>query len=285
MKKIALVMDSTGYLTSDILTKYQIYVVPLNVTIGDETYPENQLANSDFFQKLNKISGFSTTSQPSVGSFLETYESLFTKGVEEIISIHISRALSGTISAAEMARDMASNHNIYVVDSGTAALSLGLLAWSAAEWIEHGLSAQEIVNKLGELRDETELYFIVDTLEYLRRGGRIGGGAALIGTLLQIKPILFVNKQGQIDVFDKVRSRAKAWDRVREQLNNALKIGRRYRICVQYVGIPDIGERIANELREHYPQHEIRIFEAGPVIATHVGPGAFGISFQPIALN
>lgn len=281
MDKIGLVMDSTGYLSLDLIEKFQIKIVPLNVTIGNETFPETEISNQEFFARLNKTGGTSTTSQPSVGTFLETYEQLFAGGAESIISLHISRALSGTITAAEMAREMSSKTNIYIVDSGSSALSLGLLAWAAAEWCNEGLPAAEIVKKVEELKDKTELYFIVDTLEYLRRGGRIGGGAALIGTFLQIKPILYTTKEGHIDVFDKVRTKAKAWESVRELLAKALAHGLPYRICVQHVGIPDVGEKIAGELREQYPEHEIKVFEAGPVIATHVGPGAFGLSFQP----
>ncbi|MHB1651958.1 MAG: DegV family protein [Desulfitobacteriaceae bacterium] len=279
--KTAIVTDSTGYLTSDILERFQIQVVPLNVTIGDETFAETNLSNKDLFYKLSNISGFSTTSQPSVGAFLEVYEALFASGAEDIVSIHISRALSGTPVAAQMACDLASRPNIYVVDSGSTALSLGLMVWGAAEWAEQGLPAHEIVEKLKELKRKTELYFIVETLDNLRRGGRIGGGAALIGTLLQIKPILYVNDRGEIDVFDKVRSRAKAWKRVGDQLDQALAQGFHYRICVQHIGIPELGEKIADELRTKYPEHEIRVFEVGPVIATHVGPGTFGLSFQP----
>lgn len=281
MQRTAIVMDSTGYLTQDILNQYHIHVVPLNVTVGDETFPETKLNNGVLFAKLKNITGFSTTSQPSVGAFLEVYEALFASGAEEIVSIHISKALSGTVLSAQMARDLASNKNIQIFDSGTAALSFGLLAWAAAEWAEAGFSAAEIVGKLSVLRKKTELYFIVETLENLRRGGRIGGGAALIGTLLQIKPILYVNGHGEIDVFDKVRSRVRAWERVRLELKQRLETGNAYRICVIHVEAPETAENIARELREAYPNQDIRCFEAGPVIATHVGPGAFGLAFHP----
>lgn len=274
-------MDSTGYLTPDILDRFQIRVVPLNVTVSEETFSETELATADFLAKLKTISGLATTSQPSVGDFLNVYEALFASGVEEIISIHLSRTLSGTVATAQMARDLASKPGIYVVDSETASLSFGLLGWAAAEWAAAGIPAQVIVQRLGELRKETRLYFIVETLENLRRGGRIGGGAALIGTLLQIKPILFVTEQGKIDVFDKVRSRARAWERVKQELRADLAQGGHYRICVQHVGIPDVGEKLAIELKAEYPDQDIRVFEAGPVIATHVGQGAFGLSYQP----
>ncbi len=281
MNRTAIVMDSTGYLTSDILSKHHIQVVPLHVTVGEETFLETELTNEALFSKLNQISGFSTTSQPSVGAFLDIYEGLFSQGVEEIISIHLSRALSGTLVSAQMARELASNKNIHIFDSGSAALSFGLLAWAAAEWADAGLSAAAIMDKLTALKEKTELYFIVETLENLRRGGRIGGGAALIGTLLHIKPILHFNEQGEIDVFDKVRSRARAWERVRRELNERLASGGSYRICVIHVSSPELAENIAQELRKAYPHQDIRLFEAGPVIATHVGPGAFGLAFHP----
>jgi len=274
-------MDSTGYLPNDILEQFQIRVVPLNVNIGDEMFSETKLSIAIFFEKLSHISGLSTTSQPSVGAFLETYESLFSEGIEDIVSIHISSAISGTFHSAQMAKDLASNPNIHLFDSRSAALGLGVLAWAAAEWAGQGLSALEIMAQLQNLKQQTELYFVVNTLENLRKGGRIGGAAALVGTLLQIKPILYFNKHAQIDVFDKVRSRSKAWQRVLDELSRALSSGKRYRICVMHVNIPEEGEALLNELQVRFPEHEVRLFELGAVIATHIGPGAFGLVFHP----
>lgn len=281
MRKIGIVMDSTGYLPKDILEQFQIRVVPLTVTIGNETFYENELSNVVYFEKLSHISGLSTTSQPSIGAFLETYEAMFSEGVEDIVSLHISSAISGTYHSAQMAKYLASSPNIHVFDSSSSALGLGVLAWAAAEWANQGLSALRIMAQLHDLKQQTELYFIVNTLENLRKGGRIGGAAALVGTLLQIKPILYFNQKAQIDVFDKVRSRSRAWQRVLEELNRALATGKRYRICVMHVNIPEEGALLLNELKARYPEHEVRLFEAGAVIATHVGPGAFGLTFHP----
>ncbi len=281
MRKIGIVMDSTGYLPNAILEQFQIRVVPLSVNIGNETFYETELSNAVYFEKLSHISGLSTTSQPSVGSFLETYESLLAEGIEEVVSIHISSAISGTLHSAQMAKELASSPNIHLFDSRSSALGLGVLAWAAAEWAAEGLSALQIMDRLHNLKQQTELYFIVNTLENLRKGGRIGGAAALVGTLLQIKPILYFNQNAQIDVFDKVRSRSRAWHRVLEELNRALSSGQRYRICVMHVNIPEEGEILLNELKGRFPEHDVRLFEAGAVIATHVGTGAFGLTFHP----
>ena len=256
-------------------------MVPLTVNIGNETFYENELSNVVYFEKLSHISGLSTTSQPSIGAFLETYEAMFSEGIEDIVSIHISSAISGAYHSAQMAKDLASSPNIHVFDSSSSALGLGVLAWAAAEWANEGLSALRIMAQLQDLKQQTELYFIVNTLENLRKGGRIGGAAALVGTLLQIKPILYFNQKAQIDVFDKVRSRSRAWQRVLEELNRALATGKRYRICVMHVNIPEEGALLLNELKARYPEHEVRLFEAGAVFATHVGPGAFGLTFHP----
>lgn len=274
-------MDSTGYLTHDILQQFRILVVPLAVTIGPETYPETELSNERYFEKLTQIDGLSTTSQPSVGTFLAAYESLFAQGYEEIISLHLSSAISGTLRSAQMAIDLASNTKIHVFDSGSSALGLGALAWATAEWAEQGLKSAEILGNLTTLKEQTELYFIVNTLENLRKGGRIGGAAALLGTLLQIKPILYFNRQAEIDVFDKVRSRSRAWQRVIEELTRAISNGRRFRIYVMHVNIPQEGEALLEEIKLRFPEHDVRLFEAGPVIATHVGTGAFGLVFHP----
>ena len=281
MRKIGIVIDSTGYLSNDILEQFQIRVVPLQVNIGDEMFSENELSNVIFFEKLSHISRLSTTSQPSVGAFLKTYESLFSEGNEDIVSIHISSAISGTIHSAQMAKDLASSLNIHLFDSRSSALGLGVLGWAAAEWANQGLSAFQIMAQLHILEQQTELYFIVNTLENLRKGGRIGGAAALVGTLLQIKPILYFNQQAQIDVFDKVRSRSRAWQRVLDELDRAISSGKRYRICVMHVNIPEEGETLLNELKIRFPEHEVRLFELGAVIATHIGTGAFGLAFHP----
>lgn len=280
LRNTAIVMDSTGYLTPDILNKNSIEVVPLNVTINNESFAENELSNENFFIKLGN-KGTSTTSQPSVGAFLQTYQSLITEGYKEIVSIHLSRKISGTITTAQMARELLPDVPIQIFDSGSSALGLGLLAWAATEWADTGHSASDIINQLSELKEQTELYFIVDTLEYLQRGGRIGGASALLGTLLQIKPILYFNPSGEIDVFEKVRTKGKAWQRVYKELERANSSGVTYRIAVMHVGLPEEANEIAKGLRQKYPAHEIRVFEAGPVIATHIGPGASGLAFHP----
>lgn len=285
MRKTAIVMDSTGYLTPDLLEQLQIEVVSLSVTLNGQTYLETELPNAVFFSQSSKTSGLAITSQPSVGAFLEVYEKLFATGIEEIVSIHLSQALSGTLRAAQMAKSMTPRQAIHIFDSGSAALGLGLLAWVAAEWAQKGRRAAEIISELNVLKKQTELYFIVDNLENLRRGGRIGGAAALLGNLLQIKPILYVDGKGEINVLDKVRSRTRAWQRVLDELTRAMQTGRNYRICVQHVGIPEEGEKLLAEVQKCYPEQDVRLFEAGPVIATHVGPGAFGLAFQPYPLK
>jgi len=274
-------MDSTGYLTQDILDQFQICVVPLTLNIGDETFSEIELSNVIFFEKLSHITGLPRTSQPSVGAFLETYEFMFSEGIEEIVSIHLSAAISGTLHSAQMAVDLASSPNIHIFDSGSAALGLGALAWAAAEWVEEGLCVSDILANLNILKRQTKLYFIVNTLENLRKGGRIGGATALVGTFLQIKPILYFNQRAEIDIFDKVRSRSRAWQRVLDELTHALSTGKRYRICVMHVHKPEEGATLLNELQARFPEHEVRLFEAGPVIATHVGLGAIGLAFYP----
>lgn len=281
MSKTAIIMDSTGYLSLDIINAYNIRIVTLSVNIGGETFPEIALTNAEFFEKLERINGTSTTSQPSVGAFAETYKEVLDQGFEEIVSLHLSEKISGTYASATMAKEMLGNPNIHVFDSGSSALGLGLLAWAAADWAKEGLSAQEIITKLKFLKADCDLFFIVDTLEYLHRGGRIGGASALFGTLLQIKPILYFNEEGIIDVFDKVRSKNRALQRVYKELDQALASGKPHRIAVMHVRALQEAKEIAEELKQKYPGQDIRIFEAGPVIATHVGPGALGLAYHP----
>ncbi len=281
MKKTAIVMDSTGYLTLDLIDQLNIKVVPLTVNLGNETFPENQLSNAELFTKIEATNMLPTTSQPSVGSFLETYQTLAASGVTEIVSIHLSQAISGTLTSARMAKELLSDLNIQIYDSGASALGLGILAWCAADWAQAGCGAQDIIDNLTLLKPQTEIYFLVDNLDQLHRGGRIGGAAHLFGSLLNIKPILYFNTKGEIDVFDKIRSKSKAWQRVLRELDKALQTGQHYRLCLMHVHSPEEGENLLSQFQQAYPEHEIRLFEAGPVIATHVGPGAIGLVFAP----
>ena len=172
--------------------------------------------------------------------------------------------------------------HIHIFDSGSSALGLGLLPWAAAEWAQkHNWSARQIMEQLPKLKEQLRMYFVVDTLEYLHKGGRIGGAAAFFGSLLQIKPILYFNQEDYIDVYDKVRSRGRARHRVEDELNRALESGKQYRIVVMHVSFPEEGAIIYNELRERLPEHEFRLMEVGPVVATHTGPGTFGLAFHP----
>ncbi len=285
MNKTAIVMDSTGYLTPDILKQCQIKVIPLSVNIGNETFAETELTNAIFFAKLNSISGMATTSQPSVGSFLELYEKLFKSGYEEIVSIHLTPSMSGTLLSAQMAKDLATKQTIHIFDSGSTALGLGLLARAAGEWAIEGLNANEIMQRLVQLKSQTELYFIVDNLDSLRRGGRIGRASALLGSLLQVKPILIVNKEGIVDIFDKVRSRNKALQRVLDELDRAISTGQTYRIAVIHVNCHELGQKIIEEIQTRHPDNDIRLFEIGPVVASHVGQGTFGVAFHPMTVE
>lgn len=280
-KNVAIVMDSTGYLTSDLVDQLNITVIPLTVTIGKENFPENELSNSALFAKMDSVHAFPTTSQPSVGSFLKTYQTLAPAETDEIVSIHLSKAISGTLETAQMVKDQLGNPNIYIFDSGASALGLGILVWAAAEWARQGLSAPAIIKNLASLKERMEIYFLVDNLDYLHRGGRIGGASHLFGSLLNVKPILYFNEKGEIDAFAKIRSKAKAWERILQELKRALADKQCYRLCAMHVHKPEEGERILAELKAAFPGHEIRLFECGPVIASHVGPGALGLVFAP----
>lgn len=283
MNKVAIVTDSTSNLPKEVIGQFNIVVIPLNVTIGEETFLETELINDELFAKLEYQTGVATTSQPSTGIFLETYNKLLDSGYNGIVSIHISSGISGTVNAALIAKQMTSEEKIHVYDSGITGPGLGLLAWAAAEWAKNGMDADSIVKKLFELKARTEVYFVLDTLDYLYRGGRIGGASAFVCSVLHIKPILYFHERGEIDVFAKARSRNKAFQRVLEELKRAVSSGDRFRINFMYVDLTPEVKKLMHDLEALFPMHYVYTVKLGSVLANHVGPGMFGIAFCPIS--
>ncbi|HOL16952.1 MAG TPA: DegV family protein, partial [Bacillota bacterium] len=192
MPDIALVTDSTAYLTAEEVEQNHITVIPLTVNFDDGYIDDGLVEAEDFFARVHRSQKMPFTSQPAVGQFAEAYQALLDQG-KEIISIHISGKLSGTIESAGGAARMLDESRISLVDSEQTSAPLAYLVLAAAQWAAAGLSRQEIVARLEEEKTKIRTFFVPDTLEYLKKGGRIGGAAALLGTLLQIKPVLYLH--------------------------------------------------------------------------------------------
>ncbi len=281
MGKIRIITDSTAYLPEKMAKDLGITVVPLAINFRGETYPEgSRYSNAEFFRMVSESPVLPTTSQPPAGSFVEAFRQLFAEGAEDIICIFISTELSGTYYSAQTAVEILDTDRVHLFDSRFTVNSQRYMVLTAVEMAEQGKSVPDILSALEQIKERMSLYFVVETLENLRKGGRIGGAATLIGTLLQVKPILYL-RDGKIEVFDKVRTKSKAWARVCQELDKSIAGGRPHRIGVLHVHAPADAERLADDLRLRYPGQQIDVDAAGQVIGTHVGQGTVGLGFYP----
>jgi DegV family protein with EDD domain len=280
MDRVAVVTDTTHYLPRDLVTRLDLHQVSLYVTFEGETEREADITDlADFYTRLSASSEMPSTSQPSVGDFLAVYEPLLEAG-RDIVSIHLSAGISGTFTAAEQARDQLvergiESDRIVVLDSATACAGLGMLAMAAASVARAGGSAAEAAEAAQACRRDLKVWFAVDTLEFLRRGGRVGGAQAWLGSTLKIKPILSI--ESEILPIERVRTSKRTFERLIEYLTARHDDG-----CdtffIQHVHAPDQAERLVERGREIYGREPEMVSEIGPVIGAHVGPGLLGVS-------
>jgi DegV family protein with EDD domain len=274
MIKIGIVTDSTAYLPPEKVAELKIEVVSLIVNFGDQSWPEASVSDyRDFYEQLRRVSYLPTTSQPSMGDFLQAYERLAGK-VDSIISIHISGGISGTVQAARSAARMLPGVDISVVDSGAASIGLYMMVDAAARTAAAGWSKERVLEAIEYIKKHMTLLFLPDSLEYLRRGGRIGGAAALVGTLLQVKPILHFNtdKNNIIDVYEKIRTKEKGLQRILSELDKACRQSSELKIGLVHVGTEADGKALLQRVQTLYPESYLEMFTLGPVIGAHIGP-------------
>ena len=218
---IKIVTDSTAYLSEEAVRKHDIRVVPLYVHFGNEAFREGvDISDEEFYARLKAAPELPTTSQPSAGEFHEVFKELVDGG-HEILTLTISSKLSGTWNSAMAAKDMQPDANISVVDSLSTSVGLELMVKAAVEAVDAGGSLQEITDQIEEIKAKMRLLFVVDTLEYLAKGGRIGNARALLGTVLKVKPILSL-QEGAIEPMEQVRSKRKAVARMVELVEDEL---------------------------------------------------------------
>ncbi len=273
---IHIVTDSTCDLPGYILSEYNINLVPLNVHFDENTYKDKfDLKSEEFYQKLEKSSVHPETSQPSPGEFVSCYQDIASPK-DTIISIHLSSKLSGTVQAANIAKEMLPEFDIRIIDSHLASLAMGLVVKDAAEARNKGNDASEIIDKIYHLLDEVTLYFFVDTMEYLQKGGRIGKAQAFMGSLLDIKPVLTIDS-GEIVPVEKVRTKKKAIAKVIELLQEEKKKDN-VQTGLLYSGDQlNLIENIETQIMENFNCQGTVISPFGPVIGVHLGSGAIGI--------
>ena len=279
------VTDSTAYLPAEDFARHDIRVVPLYVVFGgDRTVPETEIIDYPlFFEELRSADSLPTTSQPSVGDFVSVYEPLLADGETEVVSIHISGGLSGTPEAARQAkqaleRDGRGGERIRVVDSTTAAGGLGFMVLVAAHAAEAGDPADEIIARVTEARRELRLVFAIDTLEFLRRGGRIGAASAWVGSTLKVKPILTVDNE--MTPVERVRTSARAFERMVAHAREGLASGGDA-WSVQHIAAPEQAARLVERCQEVFGTEPTILSEIGPVLAVHTGPGLLGTGSLP----
>lgn len=281
MNKVAIVTDSTAAIPDDIAREHNLTIIPLSVNWDGKSYLDGiEITVEEFYERLSKSSTLPTTSQPPVEMFAKAYENLLNQGYD-ILTIVLSSKLSGTwLSATQAAADFPKNR-ITVLDSLQASMPLTLVALQTAEAALRGATLLECTNLAKDLYQRVRTLFIVNTLEFLHKGGRIGSAAHLIGTALQMKPILQI-KDGLVDSFNKVRTFRKASERVLEVAETELgKQG-----TIEYLGIvtanaPQVAEDFLREAHARFSVRKEFVGLISPVIGTHVGPGAVGFVYIP----
>jgi DegV family protein with EDD domain len=235
------------------------------------------LTNEQFLYKLQSSVAMPTTEPPKVEDFQEVYARLLNK-YSDIISLHISSGLSETCKHAQAAQDALGSPTIHVVDSRSLSSGLGIMVMEAARMIADGRSVDDILKQIDSMRIHHRYHFIVNTLEYLQKGGRIGGARALLGTALQMKPLLTLN-EGHIEPLEQVRTKPKAVARLRQLVTDGV-IGRTHvHLGIAHTAVPDEGRRLQEDLAALIEPAHLLFAEAGPIIATHTGPGALGVAF------
>ncbi len=276
--RTAIVTDSTAYISAEERARLNIHMIPLSVNISGQLFEEEvDITASEFYDKVRGAKEFPKTTQPPIGEFVALFEEL-AKEYDEVISIHLSSGISGTYQGAVQAGEMVEGIDVSAFDSEISCAVQGFYVLRAAELAAQGLSAKEIHASLEEMKQSVRAYFIVDDLAHLQRGGRLSAAAALIGGLLQVKPILhFADKV--IVPFEKIRTRKKALKRAEELLaEDAKKYEAMDAVVIHGNCLAEAEEWLA-QLAATYPNVNFKMSYFGPVIGTHLGEGSMGLGW------
>jgi DegV family protein with EDD domain len=286
MASVAVVSDTTHYLPREIVESEGIGLVSLYVNWDGRTDRESDLSDFDaYYEHLRTAPELPTTSQPSVGDFIAVYEPLLDAG-RDIVSIHLSAGISGTYesarqAAAQLADDGRGGERIVVLDSATTCGGLGAMVLAATAAARAGKDREGVAERARQARERIKLWFAVDTMEFLRRGGRVGAAQAWLGTTLKIKPILSI--ESTVTPIERVRTSKRAFERMCEYLEQRAEDGADGWV-VQHIQAPEEAERLVGRGREIFGCEPLFVSEVGPVIGTHVGPGLLGVGGVPASL-
>ncbi|MFQ5860834.1 MAG: DegV family protein [Dehalococcoidia bacterium] len=274
---VQVVTDSTADLPPEEVRRWGIIVVPLNIHFDTEVYRDGLDITPDaFYQRLVSSPRLPTTSQPSAGDFLEVYQRLLAEGYE-VVSIHISSKLSGTLNSALAARQqIGPDCPVEIMDALQASVGLGLAALAAARAVQAGASRKETVEEVNRALPYIHFFGLLDTLEYLQKGGRIGKAQAFLGALLKIKPLLAI-RDGEVHPLERVRTREKALARMVAVVRELAPV---QELAVCYTTAPQEAEELRQRLSDLLPAEQILMSRIGPVVGTHCGPGAVGVGVR-----
>lgn len=275
---IKIVTDTTSTLSREYCQQHDIDVVPQIIRFGEETFLEGvEIDEPEFLQRLKSSAQLPATAAPAPGLFDDAYRQAAEKGYP-ILSIHPSSEVSATVASANVARDLYASADIRVIDMRTVAGCLGEAVKQAVEWRDAGRTADQIEAELRSLIPRSRTYFLVATLEYLRRNGRIGGASSMIGSVLQIKPILQLSN-GRVEPLDKVRTHQKALERLKELILTECPRTPEARLCVMHADATEDANRLRAELGAALGIKDIPLYSVGPAITTHAGPGTLAAGF------
>lgn len=276
--KTAIVTDSTAYIPAEIRAKHDIHMIPLNVIFGNESYQEEvEIKVNQFYEEVKNSRDLPSTSQPAIGEFVALYEKL-AKDYDAVVSIHLSSGISGTYQGALAAGDMVDDIQVLTYDSEISCMIQGFYVLEAAEMAAEGKTPEQIIERLNVIKESDRAYFMVDDLSHLQRGGRLSSAQAIVGSLLQVKPLLhFVDTK--IVPFEKIRTRKKAVKRIHDLFDEDASQQVPMRAVVIHANREAEAEEMKKELEQKYPHIEFFLSYFGPVIGTHLGEGALGLGW------
>ncbi len=280
IKKVAVVTDGASSLTPAQGLDYGVHVAPVYVNFPDKTYQAGvDLDAGEFYRLLRANKKLPTTAQPTAQDFIRLYTDL-AKQAEAIVTVVISRHMSATLQSALKAQEQFTAVPVHVIDSESVSLGLGITAFAAARAAAEGKSAQEVVQLVEHIKQSLNVIFTVETLEYLHKGGRIGGATAFLGAALSIKPILYV-KDGRIEPLERQRTRkrsvARVLDLVEERAGSS-----EIHAAILHCDVPEQAQELGEQLKARCQCAELLTMDAGPVIGTHAGPGTLGVAFYTL---
>jgi DegV family protein with EDD domain len=277
MRKVVVVTDSSANIPARLAQQLDIHIVPILLALNGQSFRDGvDITAGDVYRWLRTSKQLPTTSAPSIGDFLRVYASA-AEEASGIVSIHLSPKLSATLNTAVAASQLIDGTPIRVINCQTVAMGQGFVALEAARAAASGADLEAVVARAEEVAKKMTLLATLDTLEYLYRGGRIGGAAALMGTLLQIKPILFV-ADGYVDVFSRPRTKSKALQTILNQVAQETD-GQPLHAAILHAGVPDEAEALRERVSARFTCTELYVTEMTPVMGAHTGPGVLGIVF------